>query len=179
MRYFRKVFLKKIFIAPWSMLIIWLFLLSLRAFDIILWVQGETDISILTIVMLLFTIVLVITLTIQQLDFHTFEQILAIPLAGILVSIIISVVMVNQPMTRDYYEENGQKIIVETNEYVPGITYYNFYQQNGLLAKRVANCHTYNKDNTVCTFYIYDNELVVQMTENGEIVKYEEIPLNE
>lgn len=162
MKYFRIVFLKKIYIAPWILLIMWLTLLLFSVFDRIIWVQGYLDITIPSIILLLFVIALVITRTIHKHQEVMNEHLIVLPFAGVVFTIAFLIVILNQPMTRTFYKESGQTIIVqESDPNYRNIIY--FYDKEGIFGKKVAYCMQSNS--STCSWYISSNTLFITSTD--------------
>lgn len=176
MLYFFEQFMKKIYIPAWVFLGIWLILKIMSIFDRILWVQGLTRISIDTIVLILFVLCLLIAHTIVKTEEAINYHWLVLPFSMLVFLIGFSIILYNNPITRDYYTEGDYSVIVVTDIISSNSDVSYFYQQEGILAKRVAYC--IEDEDSVCSYEITNGDLIVDRTVDGKIKDRYLVPLD-
>ena len=142
--------------------------------EYILWIQGNTTISLLTIVWLLFLIIIFIEILYFTILFRTYYLILFLVILGTYIGLSIKSEF-NSVTTSYFYEESNHKILVVDNKNIIFGEIKFYYKDNYGLSKEFASCH--QNHTLLCDYYIEDDNLIINLhSSRDEIERIVPIP---
>lgn len=175
MRHFIKQFKHKAYIVPGVLLLTWLILIILRLNHVVLWVQGEIYISIVSIVFFVFLVSLAISKFIERKMKPKEKMWIGVPIGIFFIAILYSILVLLQPITWEYKKNGEDVILIQHIESKDKKRTINFYTKSNIFAKRVDYCtyiegeNIYDLTDERCEYVIMSGTLTIEKRINGTI----------
>ena len=158
--------MKRYIILPLSLLLLLFVLYILRNQGYILWIQGSTNTSVSTIIWILFLVTIFIEML--YMIFVYKNKYLLIPFVFLGVIIGGSLWLeINSVTSRYYYEQNDHQILVVNNKRLVFGEIKFYYKDNLIISEEFASCG--QNPSVICNYYIEDDNLIIEMYNDGEV----------
>ena len=158
--------MKRYIIPPSILLLLWFVLNIIRLRGYILWVQGNVNTSIQTIIWILFLITIFIEVLYMLAIYKKKSLLIVLVFMGAAISGSMWL-EINSTTTIYYYEEDNHQILVVNRDRIAfgDITFYN--KDNFIFSNEFASCG--QSLSVRCDFYIDDNNLIIETFYNGDL----------